>query len=1513
MKRLRRSKLIALTLILIMFLNMFSPFINIFNLESQANSSGNSEIVNIPQNAILLKRSSDITSAKNGKIFTMDIAITGDIYVWSIDLKFTYDSSKIVPGRSNGAQATTMAQFSSIDGHWSRSTAVDKFDKSASTFRLQATSGQTAINPKAYMEDEGLDDDETYTKYNGYMKVYKLYFKLVDENLTEEDLTTDLFNLEPLPNVLPTGLSYGYSADNTEDGSALYSFDSEILGFDNFVEGKNSSIKNVTLKTLPSKVNYIHNEDIDLTGGELTVELKDGSTKTVSMTDPEVTLVSSKNADKTKQEVQITYYGRQIKFTIYVSDPTESLSFIKQPTNLSYAYQENIKPDGAIIKVVKKSGELKAITLPDSSVTMIGNVIADLSDSGNSTVLGTGADGNPAGIQTVTLEYDGKQLQYTITVNQAIQSIRMGTLPKTTYNYGENLALEHGTIIVTTDNGDITIPLTDSSIKITELDGSTYNSKKLGTRDVLVDYMGQTTKFSVTINDYVEKLTVNGPTKKEYDAGEALDLAGTEIIPLTASGVTQAAVPVTEDMLTTTYDPNKLGIQLIKLKYSGLEGSFKVTVNDITESIKVTAPINFVSIFGQDLDLSNVEFIINMISGSTIKGGNVNQSMISEFNKNQLGNQTVTVTYQGKTDTFNVEVIEAVSSIAVKTTPKTTYKYGENLNVENGVIEVTYTSGKTEDIPMTTDKVSGYNKKQLGNQTLTVTYAGKTTAYAINVEDYVKELQITPPTNSKVIKGQNLDLTGAKVKEIMASGALTTEIDVTESMLKTPFDNTKLGKQTLVVEYSGKTASFDVTVTNEIVQIVLDKSEGKTIYKVDEPLDVTKIKLDVTRENGDVEQIILPDSKVTVTGFDSSLPTNSQIVTITYEGKKVTYNIEIKDYVKDYEVTIPKKTYIKGEQFSLDGSYIVEKLASGNTGNTIALTDSRVTVANIDTTKVGIQTLNITYAGIQKAINIEVTNKAVNMILDTKGKLIYKVGEPLDLSGFELHVTREDGQTYKVDVTPSMVTGFDSSQPADRQMLTVKYEGLAKTFQIKINDYVKEIKVTKPQKETYKIGEQIDLTDGYLVEKYASGKISSPIKLDDSNVVIKGFDTKTEGTKTITVEYTVEGKKLTDTYQILVVDKLQEANLVSLPEKLEYKYGEPLNLKGGQIEAKKESGKTEKIELTDSKVKVTGYNAKKLGKQELTVTYEGLEKTFKFEVEVKDYVTGIKITNPTKTTYKYGEDLSLTGATVSEVMASGAVKNTTAITGSMISKFDSKKPGKQTITVSYAEFTKQFTVTVEEEVKPTEPTIPTTPVKPSEPATKPTESRPTSPTESTSSNQVASKPSSDSTQSPINSVENNDEVEKEEPSVEEPENKEPEQQPVQKPVQRPQEQKPTETLGVKDEKDTVKSNKQIVSIIGIIGSIILLILLFFRRNVKIYVEEDGEFVLGGLDKLNKKHLELDIDKYLDGETYQNKVKIHLSEAASEKLDGKEIEIKHRGQKKKYKITYDDKAYEIIIK
>lgn len=41
------------------------------------------------------------------------------------------------------------------------------------------------------------------------------------------------------------------------------------------------------------------------------------------------------------------------------------------------------------------------------------------------------------------------------------------------------------------------------------------------------------------------------------------------------------------------------------------------------------------------------------------------------------------------------------------------------------------------------------------------------------------------------------------------------------------------------------------------------------------------------------------------------------------------------------------------------------------------------------------------------------------------------------------------------------------------------------------------------------------------------------------------------------------------------------------------------------------------VDLTDSSVTVSGYNANKTGKQTITVEYEGIQKTF--EITVKKY------------------------------------------------------------------------------------------------------------------------------------------------------------------------------------------------------------------------------------------------------------------------------------------------------
>lgn len=65
-------------------------------------------------------------------------------------------------------------------------------------------------------------------------------------------------------------------------------------------------------------------------------------------------------------------------------------------------------------------------------------------------------------------------------------------------------------------------------------------------------------------------------------------------------------------------------------------------------------------------------------------------------------------------------------------------------------------------------------------------------------------------------------------------------------------------------------------------------------------------------------------------------------------------------------------------------------------------------------------------------------------------KTAYKVGDTLDVTGLTLAVTMTNGLTYTVPVAAGMVSGFDSSAPADSQTLTVTYGREEVTYDITI-------------------------------------------------------------------------------------------------------------------------------------------------------------------------------------------------------------------------------------------------------------------------------------------------------------------------------------------------------------------------------------------------------------------------------------------------------------------------------
>ena len=1323
-----------------------------------------------------------------------------------------------------------------------------------------------------------------------------------------------------------------------------------------------------------------------------------------SVTDQTLT-VSYTDAD-TQSGTQGQTFKANLKVSL--SNPTQSIAIKTQPTKTQYGYGDTIDLSNGKITITKANGDTEEKTLTDSSVkvTETDGSTVDL------TKVTFGKDNTAT--KTIKVTYDGKDTTYQIKVTNKITGIKMHTTPKAQYNVNDAIDLttngsNPGEILVTRQTGTPSVvSIKDINVKVTGFDSSKENTKLPLTVSYTENGETKTTTYNVSVKDTVTAISMKKTPKTEYKYNEPLDLSNGTITITKGSGTKDIAI--TENMVSG-YDPTKLGKQTITVTYGGKTTSYEVNVKDYVTGISIT-PNAITGAYNDELatliDDNNITYTVTYAKAGATSPRALTESMVAGYNKTSLTAQNLTVTYTDKdansytngktfTTTLGIKLDNNVAKITITPPTKAEYNHGDKIDLTGGKITVTYTDGTTKEEPITsaviTEKdggalnmspsISEYGADNKVSKVLTLKYTAKngvtgTTSYPITITNTIQSIAIdTLPSKTKYNVNDTLDVTGGKLKITRATGKAE-KIDITKDMVS-GFDSSKENtKLPLTISYTEngvtKTTTYTVSVEDPITSMTL-KTTPKTEYKYGEPLDISNGVITIVRPSGPEDKQI---TKEMVTGYDPT-KLGQQELTIKYGGQELKYKVNVKDYVKGIVLTPPAKTkYEYGESLDLTGGSIQKIMASGTATTPIALTDSQVKLSTFNPNKEGAQTINVAYEGFTEKFGVIVEDNLQSIKIKTEPtKTKYKYGEALDITGGQISAIKSSGKSENIDITTSMVSGYNPNK-LGKQTITITYKGKKAQYSVEVEDYIKDIKLTNPNKLIYKVNEKMDLTGGKVIPVMASGIASPAIPMTNTDVTITGFDTTTVGAKIVKVSY----KGISKTFGITVEDGYSEMKIKTLPTKTEYKYGESLDLTGGTIEITKDSGTKETINIT--KDMVSGYNSKKLGAQILTVTYQGL--TQQFVVKVEDYIASLKIQKPTKVEYEYGEDIELNGGKVSIIMASGAISESTAMTGAMITGYNPKAEGTQTIKVEYKGLQGNFQVKVEDKIKGisvnTEPdkteykygenlditgatinvvkssgitTIPVTPnmvsgfsattpgtqiitityggfttkfvVKVSEKQEEPKQDdnkkednkdNGTKEDNTTNKNEEITK-DNNSTKKNYVEIERNDVTE----NQEQPEEQQPEEE-VKEPTitkenpTKVPETKPTETLGVKDEKAEDKgtkdnSSKQKASIICLISAILLLILLSSRRNVKVYVEEKGEFVLGGLDKISKNNKYIDVDKYLDGDTYEKQVKIVLSDSISEKLDKDKIEIKHRGNKKDYKIKYEGKEIEIILK
>ncbi len=140
-------------------------------------------------------------------------------------------------------------------------------------------------------------------------------------------------NIQTINAKAVTAPATSHNAFSNSNTTAVVNVPADSIGYDDtpwrlFTSYKSSgkeAIARIDITTVPDKVNYSLNEELDITGGVLTVTRLNGSTVTVPMTDEMVTSTFDSTVDGV-QYLKVTYLGQNDILAAYVLPGRSSMS-----------------------------------------------------------------------------------------------------------------------------------------------------------------------------------------------------------------------------------------------------------------------------------------------------------------------------------------------------------------------------------------------------------------------------------------------------------------------------------------------------------------------------------------------------------------------------------------------------------------------------------------------------------------------------------------------------------------------------------------------------------------------------------------------------------------------------------------------------------------------------------------------------------------------------------------------------------------------------------------------------------------------------------------------------------------------------------------------------------------------------------------------------------------------------------------------------------------------------------
>lgn len=235
-------------------------------------------------------------------------------------------------------------------------------------------------------------------------------------------------------------------------------------------------------------------------------------------------------------------------------------------------------------------------------------------------------------------------------------------------------------------------------------------------------------------------------------------------------------------------------------------------------------------------------------------------------------------------------------------------------------------------------------------------------SYEKFVDKYVTGITVSKmPDKTTYYQGELFDATGLVVSQTYTDGTSET---ITTGFEVSGFDSSSAGTKVITVTVSGKTATFEISVSEaSITAISVTTMPSKVNYHIGKEFDSTGIVVTATASDGNTIDVT---KDCTYSGFDSSSPKQCGI-TVHYGSFTCTFEVTIMQPERISDIFCQGKYYFVGDALDLKVSYITVEYSDGSEEVT-----SGYTIENKALLEAGVIPINVEYFGVAITSNVTV-------------------------------------------------------------------------------------------------------------------------------------------------------------------------------------------------------------------------------------------------------------------------------------------------------------------------------------------------------------------------------------------------------------------------------------------------------------------------------------------------------------------------------------------------------------